>query len=109
FLNQLTPRTQAALVWVMRSPSACNSISSQTHPQNVQVAFFTTVSSILAPSTNDLPVRTGRNGERSAEGTPSETAPDAARHVAAGLDLFPGPAVAVVDLAGELGGRGVVD
>ena len=40
---------QARLVSTMRSPSACSSMSSQTHPQKVQVAFFTTVSSIAAP------------------------------------------------------------
>ena len=45
--------------------SACSSMSSQTHPQNVQVAFFTTVSSISAPFNGELPslaVRTGRQG-----------------------------------------------
>jgi len=30
----------------MRSPFACSSMSSQTQPQKVQVAFFVTVSSI---------------------------------------------------------------
>ena len=51
FLNQLTPRTQAFLVWVMRSPSECSSMSSQTQPQKVQVAFFTTFNSIVVPFT----------------------------------------------------------
>src|SRR6185369_11614715 len=83
-------------------------MSSQTHPQKVQVAFFTTFSSILALSTNDLTVRTGRNGERSAEGTSSETAPNAPRHETSGLNLFPGHLLALRDLAGELSRRGVV-
>src|SRR5262249_40287410 len=42
-------------------------------------------------SATDLAVRTGRDGERSAERPASEAAAGAARHVAAGLDLFPGP------------------
>src|SRR5262245_53048192 len=102
FLNQLTPRTQAALVWVMRSPSACSSISSQTHPQNVQVAFFTTVNSISSPLAEDLTARTGRQGESSAEGAAPVAAADAARHVATGLDLLPGRGLGR-RLAGELG------
>src|SRR5229473_8110860 len=41
--NQASPRMQAFLVLVMRSPSACSSMSSHTQPQKVQVAFLTTV------------------------------------------------------------------
>src|SRR5437870_10969509 len=98
----------------MRSPSACSSISSQTQPQKVQVAFLTTVRLILCFSgfvsiyrfaferifraRNDksiiplitLFVRTGRNHERSAQFPAEATPPDAARLVTAEFDHFPG-------------------
>src|SRR5262249_41744533 len=90
----------------MRSPSACNSMSSQTHPQNVQVAFFTTVSSIpcFPQLPADLAVRTGRDDERSAERTALAAALDAARHEAPGVDLLPGRHLARLGLVGEVGG-----
>src|SRR3954464_10391915 len=43
FLNHDSPRLHARLVSTIFTPSACSSMSSHTHPQNVQVAFFTTV------------------------------------------------------------------
>src|SRR5713101_8435280 len=49
FLNQASPRLQAFAALTIRSPSACSSMSSQTQPQNVQVAFFTTLRLIASP------------------------------------------------------------
>src|SRR5262245_34582537 len=92
----------------MRSPSACSSMSSQTQPQNVQVAFFTTVSSITLPPrlSPDLAVRTGRNDECSAERSPLVAPLDPARHVPPGGNLLPGRDLARSRLAGELACRG---
>src|SRR5579884_2853572 len=114
----------------MRSPSACSSMSSHTQPQNVQVAFFTTVSSIphclpswcrrLACKTAGEPpaprktlaaqlaVRTGRDGEGSAEGAALAAAADAARHVPPRVDLLPGANLVRLGLGGELGGRRLI-
>src|SRR5262245_48307890 len=84
----------------MRSASACSSMSSQTHPQNVQVAFLTTVNSIIhlryAASGESVvlvgeTVRTGRrNDEASPQRQPAATAADAAGHEPPGFELFPG-------------------
>src|SRR6266571_3326908 len=49
FLNQASPRLQAFRALTIRSPSACSSMSSQTQPQNVQVASFTTFRLIASP------------------------------------------------------------
>src|SRR5262245_41208660 len=85
-------------------------MSSQTHPQNVQVAFFTTVNSILwLPLPSNLAVRTGRDDERSAKGSALVAALDPARHVPPGVDLLPGRSLARSGLAGELGCRGLFD
>src|SRR4051794_38293799 len=71
-------------------------MSSQTHPQKVHVAFFTTLSSIAPPrllfaSPRQLAVRTGRDDETSAQLPAAVAAADAARHVPPGGDLFPRP------------------
>src|SRR5262245_50159249 len=83
----------------MRSPSACNSMSSQTHPQKVHVAFRTTVrgiasqfvflSSQFSVLSFGLPTRPGRNDKRSTKLAAGEAASSTARHEAALLDLFP--------------------
>src|SRR5437660_7939207 len=44
--NQALPSTQAFLALVMWSPSTVSSMSSQTQPQKVQVAFSTTFSAV---------------------------------------------------------------
>src|SRR6516162_2404345 len=54
FLNHASPKMHARLVSTIRSASACSSISSQTQPQKVQVAFFTTVRSTVAPFTGSF-------------------------------------------------------
>src|SRR5713101_6749076 len=87
-LNQDSPRLQAFLALTMRSPSACSSMSSQTQPQKVHVASFTTVRLILL-SLGLAPARTGRNDERSTKLPAGEAPPDAARHVPPGLNHFP--------------------
>ena len=51
---------QASLVLTIRSPSACSSMSSQTHPQNVQVAFFTTVTVIRSLASGSFTGGSGR-------------------------------------------------
>src|SRR3990172_8239049 len=78
----------------MRTSSACNSMSSHTHPQKVQVALFTTVSVIgllrLFMRVFDRRlVRTGRGEEHSPQGTTLARASHAARHVASWFDFFP--------------------
>src|SRR5207248_4763223 len=95
FLNHDSPRIQARFVSVIRSPSACSSMSSQTHPQKVHVAFFTTVScirSIPGPAASGglfVAVRTGRDDERSPELAAAEAPADAPRHEPPRLDLLP--------------------
>src|SRR5687767_4834224 len=78
---------QARRVLVIRSPSACNSMSSQTHPQNVQVAFFTTVSSMSPPRQRGSRPP-GPGGTTNVH--PSLRPRQPPRHVPPGLDLFPG-------------------
>src|SRR5579883_2811884 len=81
---------QARLVSTMRSWSACSSMSSQTQPQKVHVAFFTTFSCMPVPwLTTDLAARTGRQHERSTQFPPQTAAADAPRHVAPVGDLLP--------------------
>src|SRR5918912_1792955 len=48
FRNQALPRTQAFLALVILWPSTVSSMSSQTQPQKVQVAFATIFSSVEA-------------------------------------------------------------
>src|SRR4249920_1485840 len=90
FRNQASPRLQAFLALTIRSPSACSSMSSQTQPQNVHVAFGTTLRLIASLASLGLaPARTGRHDEGSAK-LPAAAAPaDAARHVPSGLDQLP--------------------
>src|SRR5207253_4533885 len=105
-LNQDSPRLHARLVSTMRSPSACSSMSSQTQPQNVHVAFFTTVRLIVPLDLVDLlPARTGRHEKRSAQLPAQATAPDAARHVPPGLDLLPGRGSPRLGFRGNPGAR----
>src|SRR5262245_26465595 len=99
---------QARLVSTIRSASACNSMSSQTHPQKVQVACFTMVSSCLTGSGMTAAVidaqpiallcfdlglsgvRTGRrDNEASPQREPDATPAGASRHEPPGLDFFP--------------------
>src|SRR5258706_8160146 len=73
FLNQASPRLQAFRALTIRSPSACSSMSSQTQPQNVQVAFFTILTLIATPfhPLLALPNREGRRTFSQAPGRAS--------------------------------------
>src|SRR5438477_9459767 len=86
----------APFVLVMRSLSECNSMSSQTQPQKVQVAFLVTVNSMnLSRSRKRLlfSVRTGRDDERSPQLAAAVAAPNPPGHEPSRLDLGPGPRV----------------
>ena len=61
FWNQASPRLQAFLLLTIRSPSAWSSMSSHTHPQKVQVAFFTMVT-VMRRSLSGPSSRPGRGG-----------------------------------------------
>ena len=60
-----SPRLHARLVSTIRSPFACSSMSSQTQPQKVQVAFLTIVKLISFPHL----VSRCRRPDRAARGT----------------------------------------
>src|SRR3954465_4573586 len=92
----------ARLVSTIRSPSACSSMSSHTHPQNVQVAFFTTVREAMRwfRARVSFLGGAGRTGRRDDEGSPqfaaAEAAADPAGHEPPRLDLLPRPHLAAV-------------
>src|SRR5262249_51447384 len=84
------------------------SISSQTHPQNVQVAFFTIVRLIACLALLGLvPARTGRQHERSAQLPAAITSPNPARPISPRIDQFPGLYLLALALAGSR--QGYVD
>src|SRR5207247_5492131 len=89
YLKWASPRLQAFLALTIRSPSACSSMSSQTQPQNVQVASFTTLRLITSPLHSGSAPRTRRDDERSAKLPAPEAPPDAARHVPPGGAQLP--------------------
>src|SRR5438093_13455930 len=90
FLNQDSPRMHARLVSTIFSPSACSSMSSQTQPQKVHVAFLTIVKLISGLVWFVFAgARTGRHQKRSAQHAPTQTAADAPRHIPADGDLLP--------------------
>src|SRR6185369_9012943 len=88
-----SPRLQAFFALTILSPSACSSMSSHTHPQNVQVACFTI--STLSPShrinalTRLLVARTGRHEERSTKLPSAEASAGTARLITRLFDHRP--------------------
>src|SRR4029450_4927553 len=103
--NHDSPRLQAFLALRIRTPSVCSSMSSQTKPQNVHVASFTTVKFIHHPAWGPArsaqlslflvrarpfdTAQTGRHDERSTKLPTAIAPPDAAWHIAPRLDHLP--------------------
>src|ERR1700722_13246454 len=88
-LKCASPRLQAFLALTILSPSACNSMSSQTQPQKVHVAYFTISIAVLSPLARLLVARTGRHQERSSQLPAAEAPARPARLVPAFFDHGP--------------------
>src|SRR4029453_1817781 len=91
--NHDSPRLQAFLALRIRTPSVCNSMSSQKQPQNVHVASFTivrvTLSLLLVGARPSNAARTGRHDELSNKLPAAIASSTGARAVAPGFDHLP--------------------